>query len=178
MLIRGTVFHSSNCPGSLRETDLFTHCRKCAVINYHYYEPKQVPDSDRSKGGREALGGVGIQKTSEWVCEGTNIHCTSTLAATAPRINNQDPSSSPGRHFLHFKGILLPPCSLAEGFLTLPKQQHPGSSQLWHSLWPSLELPALRDKGNVTPAQDHLHQCPVCSICLLLPGQAGARARH
>lgn len=64
MLIPGTVFHSSNCPGSLRETDLFTHCRKCAVINYHYYKPKLVPDSDRSRGGREAWGGVGIQKTS------------------------------------------------------------------------------------------------------------------
>lgn len=40
MLIHGTVFHSSNYQGSLKETDLFTHCRKYAVINYHYYGPK------------------------------------------------------------------------------------------------------------------------------------------
>lgn len=88
MLIRGTVLHSSNCPGSLRETDLFTHCRKCAVINYHYYKPKLVPDSDRSKGGREAWGGVCMQKTTVvgvQVWESTNTLCTPTVAAPAVR---------------------------------------------------------------------------------------------
>lgn len=58
MLIRGTVFHSSNCRGSLRETDLFTHSRKCAVINYHYYGPPYILTSDRTKGGREVRGDV------------------------------------------------------------------------------------------------------------------------
>lgn len=74
MLIRGTVFHSSNCPGSLRETDLFTHCRKCAAINYHYYEPELVPDSDRSRGGREARGGVTSREHPCWGVQGEMGH--------------------------------------------------------------------------------------------------------
>lgn len=69
MLIRSTVFHSSNCPRSLRETDLFTHCRKCAVINYHCYEPKLAPDSDRSREGK--LGEVSASRKHP--CRGTGV---------------------------------------------------------------------------------------------------------
>jgi len=84
MLIRGTVFHSSNCPGSLRETDLFTHSGKCAVINYCYYGPKEVPDSDRTKGGREEKGDHGVLKMYVPVSGRVRARA-STLAIMTPR---------------------------------------------------------------------------------------------
>lgn len=109
MLIRSTVFHSSNCPGSLRETDLFTHCRKCAVINYHCYEPKFVPDSDRSRGGSEAWGGVSIQKTSvqgSWGVRAQTPIVHPHWQPQHPGINDHDPYRRSRGHSLHFKGIL------------------------------------------------------------------------
>lgn len=61
MLIQSSVFHSPNCPGNLKETNLFTHSRKCAVIKHRHCGLTSVPTGGRGPGGslrREWVGTI------------------------------------------------------------------------------------------------------------------------
>lgn len=60
MLIQSSVFHSPNCPGNIKETNLFTHSRKGAVIKHHHCGLKSVPDREgRGLGIYTGWGGRG-----------------------------------------------------------------------------------------------------------------------
>lgn len=61
MLIQSSVFHSPNCPGNLKETNLFTRSRKCAVIKHHHCGLTSVPMGREGTWGvtRQGMGGRG-----------------------------------------------------------------------------------------------------------------------
>lgn len=69
MLIQISVFHSPNCPGNLKETNLFTRSRKCAVIKHHHCGLTSVPKAEgrgEEGGGTWGVTGQGTGGCSHW----------------------------------------------------------------------------------------------------------------